>query len=212
MAVLKREYRVSVEPPIEEANLERWDAATKAFLEQVESLLAGLRASELEAMTKAITEVWHGSLSSDSESALALRLTRRQYTQQESFRLEIASLHRSFERRRELLQNSLTAKQVGDLLGTTRQTPHDRAEKGSLLAVLDKGIWRFPSWQFDPQGPDGVVEGLHEVLKSLGGSNFSKLNWLVSPNRYLDDLTPIEALKRGYKERVLKEAKAVGVW
>lgn len=212
MVVQEHEYRVSVEPPIEEANLERWDAATKAFLEQVESFLPGLRASDLEAMTKAISEVCHAPVSSNSESALALRLTGRQYTQQESLRLEIVSLLRYFERRRELLQNSFTAKQVGELLGTTRQTPHDRAEKGSLLAVLDKGIWRFPSWQFDPQGPDGVVEGLPEVLKALGGSNFSKLNWLVCPNHYLDDLAPIEALKRGYKERVLKEAEAVGVW
>ena len=212
MALLEHEYRVSVESPIEEANLERWDAATKAFLEQVESFLPGLRASELEAMTKAISGVFQAPVSTDSESALALKLTGRQYTQQESLGLEIATLLRYFERRRKLLQNSLTAKQVGDLLGTTRQTPHDRAEKGSLLAVLDKGIWRFPSWQFDPEGPDGVVEGLPEVLKALGGSNFSKLNWLVCPNRYLDASAPIEALKRGCKERVLKEAAAVGVW
>jgi hypothetical protein len=126
--------------------------------------------------------------------------------------LEIATLLRYFRRRRELLQDSLTAKQVGELLGTTRQTPHDRAAKGSLLALLDKGMWKFPLWQFDPEGPDGVVEGLPEVLKALGGSNFSKLNWLVSPNCYLDGIAPIEALKRGDKERVLKEAEAVGIW
>lgn len=148
MALLEREYKVSIEPPIEEGNLDRWDAATKAFLEQVESLLPMLRAEDLEAMTKVISEVCHAPASSDSESALALRLTG----------------------------------------------------------------WKFPSWQFDPEGPDGVVEGLPEVLKALGGSNFSKLNWLVSPNCYLDGIAPIEDLKRGDKERVLKEAEAVGVW
>lgn len=212
MAVFEREYRISAAPPVEEANSQRWDAATKAFLDQVQSFLAELRADELEVMTRAIHEAHYESAPSDSDSALALKLTGREYTQQEKLQLEFISLLQYFGRRQELLQDTLTATQVSKLLGTTRQTPHDRVEKGLLLAVLDKGIWKFPFWQFDPEGPNGVVEGLPEVLKALSGSSFAKLNWLVSPNRDLEGLTPITALKQGQQEKVLQEAQAVGVW
>jgi hypothetical protein len=36
----------------------------------------------------------------------------------------MAALARSFKRRRELLEGSLSASQVAELLGTIRQTPH----------------------------------------------------------------------------------------
>lgn len=211
MAVLDHEYKVIAEPPANESNVEQWDVATKAFLEQVATIPGELRASELETMTKVIKSALDKSDVSDSKSALAMKLTGRQYSLQDAIKLEITSLFRYFEKRKELLQNSLTAAQVKALLGSkSRQTPHDRLEKNSLLAVRDNGICKFPSWQFDPSGPDGVIAGLPDVLKALDGSEFSKLNWLTSQNPYLDGLTPVESLKKGEKERVLKEAKALG--
>lgn len=125
--------------------------------------------------------------------------------------LELTSLLRNFEWRRRLLADALSASEVAQLLGTSRQTPHDRVKSSSLLAVLDRGVWRFPHWQFDPVGPDGVVDGFPEVLRALQVSPIAKVSWLVRPNPYLDGLTPITALKRGNKERVIEQALSVGV-
>lgn len=134
----------------------------------------------------------------------------REYDRQEKSALEMSTLARSFKRRRELLEGALSASQVADMLDTTRQTPHDRAKSGTLLAILDRGIWRFPAWQFDPEGPDGVVEGLPEVLRALHVSPLAKASWFVRPTRYLEGLTPLEALRKGQIEEVKNEAETVG--
>lgn len=210
MAVREREYQNRVEPPIDEKNVEQWTVATESLVERIEIIVGKLHALEIETMTKAIDKVLDTSDISDAESALALKLTGRKYSLQEAALLEITSLKRYFDRRKELLQSSLTASEVANLLGTTRQTPHDRFNKKSLLAVKDNGVWKFPLWQFDPAGADGVIEGLPEVLKVLEGSEFTKLNWLTSPSPYLNNLTPVEALKQGQKNKVIKEAKVLG--
>jgi hypothetical protein len=210
MALLEHEYRILANPPQGEQNISRWDAATKMLLHQVETLLSESSAQELEALVTVFNTVEDGQNISTEAQTLALKLTGHQYSRSEQMGLELTALFQYFERRKALLKDALTAKQVAQLLGTTRQTPHDRAEKGSLLAVLDKGIWKFPAWQFDPEGPDGIVTGFSEVLKALPGSSFAKLNWLVIPNRDLGDVTPIAALNRGKFTEVLREAQVLG--
>jgi len=133
-------------------------------------------------------------------------LAGRTFSRQERLQLEIKSLVRYFQRRRELLQDALTASEVAELLGASRQTPHDRVKGQTLLGLLDNGVLRFPMWQFDPEGPNGIIDGLPETLKALNLSDFAKLNWLVRPNPFLDQLTPVEALRQGQKERVIQEA------
>ena len=72
-----------------------------------------------------------------------------------------------FRVRQRLLADSLTAPEVARRLGVTRQTPHDRARAGTLLAVMDRGMLRFPAWQFDPAGPDGALPSLPEALRDV---------------------------------------------
>ncbi|MGK7950454.1 MAG: hypothetical protein AB4368_17130 [Xenococcaceae cyanobacterium] len=45
--------------------------------------------------------------------------------------------------------------------------------------MRDNGQWQYSLWQVDPEGGDGVVEGLPSVLKVLQVSNLAKvrLNW-----------------------------------
>jgi hypothetical protein len=133
----------------------------------------------------------------------------REYGRHERSTLQMAALARSFKRRRELLEGSLTASQVAELLGISRQRPHDRVKGATLLAVLDRGAWRFPPWQFDPEGPDGVVEGLPEVLRALHASPLAKASWFVRPNPYLQGRTPFEALRKGQIEAVRSAAETV---
>ncbi|MBL1210484.1 helix-turn-helix domain-containing protein [Geminocystis sp. GBBB08] len=166
--------------------------------------------SSIAILKKNIT---HKSLSKGNKGdRLIKKLTNNcSYSPAEKIELELETLQRYFERRRELLSNCFTTTQVAKLLGTSRQTPHDRVKNKSLLAVRDNGQWKFPIWQFNPEGADGVIDGLPEVLKNLSiNSEFSILNWFMRPNTVLDGLTPVEALKRGLKTRVIAEAMGVG--
>ena len=175
-----------------------------------EAILQDLDVTEQQQVLDSLEQIQQLSQGS-IQSPFALRLAGRTFSAQEKLELELDSLFSYFQRRRELLENSLTASEVADLLGISRQTPHDRLKNRTLLGVLDRGAYRFPIWQFDAEGPDGVIEGFPEVLRALNVSDFAKLSWLVRPNPILDGLTPIAALKKGLKERVIQEAVGVGV-
>jgi hypothetical protein len=130
--------------------------------------------------------------------------------------LELANLKRYYQRRRELLAQSITTPEVAKLIGCQAiTTVHDRRKAGTLLGLKDNGIYKFPLWQFDPEGDDGVIDRLPEILKTLQvSSDFAKLNWLTKPLRAFGDQTPIEILKSGnFKdiEDLLIEARGVGV-
>ena len=129
----------------------------------------------------------------------------------ERLEIEAASIARYFRKRQELLQDSLSAPQVAKLLGTTRQTPHDRVNAGTLLAVRERGGMRFPRWQFDPDGPDGILAGFPSVLNALTASPLAKVSWFTRANPYLEGRTPLEALKAGEIERLIAIARGVEV-
>ena len=133
----------------------------------------------------------------------------RTYTPAQAAALELRARQQAFDRRRQLLDGALTAPEVARLLGTTRQTPHDRAGKDALIAVTDHGRLRFPAWQFDPDGPNGVVAGLPDVLRALDASPLGKISWLTRPNPYLVGRTPLQALRDGDVDRVVDQARAV---
>jgi hypothetical protein len=136
----------------------------------------------------------------------AMPSTERQAAQ------EAELLKRSFAWRRQVLDATLSNTAVADLLGVTRQTPHDRVTNRTLLAIKDyRGANRYPIWQFDPDGPGGVVDGLPNVLAALAVTPIEQVGWLIRANPMLDGRTPIEALKLGQREAVIALANAVGV-
>ncbi|MGD1875099.1 MAG: helix-turn-helix domain-containing protein [Mastigocoleus sp.] len=147
----------------------------------------------------------------DKLHPLAAKLGADLISDEEEQVLEKTALFNFFRWRQELLKCSLSAPEVAKLLNTSRQTPHDRLKKNTLIAVQDEGKWKFPQWQFDPSGPDGVVDGLPDVLKVLDLPNLSKISWLTKINQELGGITPIVALQNGEKDRVIAEAKCVGI-
>jgi len=126
--------------------------------------------------------------------------------ERERVALVVSSALTDFAYRRDLLADSLTAPQVAALLSTSRQTPHDRARAGALLAARDGGFLRFPAWQFDAAAPEGVVSGLPDVVRALGDTPpLDKIAWFVTPKALLGR-TPLEALKAGDRAEVLLAA------
>ena len=126
-------------------------------------------------------------------------------------RARAATLTREFLRRRELVEGSLATREVAGLLGVSRQTPHDRVRAGRLLALRDRGELRFPAWQFDPERPDGVLQGLAEVLASMGpeASSVARATWLTEPKTEFDGRAPVEVLRSGDVAAVVAEAAAL---
>jgi hypothetical protein len=123
--------------------------------------------------------------------------------------LAFRSLLQFFEARRDLLGGALTAPQAAELLGVSRQTPLNRVRDNTLLAVLDRGAYRFPVWQFDSQGEDGVLPGLPDVLDALEPQQpFAKLVWLRRPNPTLEGREPLDLLRARELEPVMDAAHA----
>lgn len=144
-------------------------------------------------------------------SSFAALIGARQGTPAQIKALEIASLIKFFEYRKALLASAIPATKLAEMLGVSRQTIHDRLKNGQLLGVMDNNALRFPSWQFDPQGPNGIVDGLIEVVEALDGNIFAKISWLSSPSPIFDGASPIDVLKNGGVADVVREARAVGV-
>jgi hypothetical protein len=128
--------------------------------------------------------------------------------------LEFEALRRSFALRHQLLACTIGTAEVNELLAAgSRQTVHDRLRAGTLLGILDQGKWRFPLWQFDADGPNGVIDGLAQVLQALQALqvfNLAKARWLQKPHPVFGGSTPLDLLRHGRLEDVLAEAGQVG--
>ena len=126
------------------------------------------------------------ALSSAAEPAQAARLNQEEHlnewlgeTPANAAQLEFKALRRSFALRRQLLASTIGTAEVNELLAAgSRQTVHDRLRAGTLLGILDQGKWRFPLWQFDAEGPNGVIISL------------AKARWLQKPHPVFGGSTP----------------------
>jgi hypothetical protein len=190
------------------ANVIRKEAA-KQVTDLVESLIAIADTEHLEKLVASLQP----KKVSETEIELAKEIAGDDYTDEPSWPLELANLHRLYQRRQRLLEKSLTSTEVADLLNwKTRKTIHDKLKAKDILGIKDKGVYRFPVWQFDPSGDDGILDGLPQVLKALEVSDFTKLNWLLKPHPAFDNQTPVEMLKGGNIHDVLVEARAVNTF
>ncbi len=184
--------------------------ARDAVLARMKTRLDHLRAEEVIEIAERIADTLEETPQASSP-VVSMLSGNRTFSPTARAALEYQVLMRSFERRRHLLADSITAPKVAALLATSRQTPHDRLGGGTLLAVKDGGVQKFPLWQFDPDGEDGIVQGLPAVLKALHVSPLAKVSWLTRPNAMLDGEMPLALLKAGETERVLRVASAVGI-
>ncbi len=165
----------------------------------------------LKKIAQTLKDAYHFEEPTAAEAPLAGFLTEgRTYTREERIAMETSAKLKAFRARQGLLSESLTAPEVAKMLGTSRQTPHDRAKNGTLLAINEGNLLRFPLWQFDPDGPNGVIAGLPQVLRALKMSAYSKAVWLTRPHLALNGDCPLDWLRQGKVQRVLDAAHGAG--
>lgn len=119
---------------------------------------------------------------------------------------------RGLEARRRLLDENggtLTAEEVGGILGITRQAVEKRRRAGSLLALTTgRHGYRYPVWQFVQSG---VLPGLDDVLHVLASHDeWMQATFFVSRNPRLGNRTPIELLSAAEVPSVIDAAEAYG--
>jgi hypothetical protein len=199
-------------PPLSKnhATARRQRAEMQRAVGAIERLFVLLNPAAVAAAAAAAAAGAEAGAAIDAERArIEHLLVGRTFTPAERAQIRAETEARAFGFRRALLADALTAPEVGRRLGVSRQTPHDRARSGVFLAVQDRGAWRFPTWQFDPDGDDGVVARFPEVLRALDRlSNLAKASWLATPNPVLDGRRPIDALRTD-PDRVIDQAMGV---
>ena len=93
--------------------------------------------------------------------------------------------------------------------GVTRQAIDNRRKRGNLLAVqLGRRGYRYPAWQFTP---DGVLPGLSQTLRALGDqSAWIQLSFLLNENAWLNGRRPLDLLRQGEIAPVIDAAAQYG--
>ena len=121
----------------------------ETILKFVESFFEEAELEHLETIARAVEP----QAVSSQEVALAKEIAGEDYSSEKSVMLELANLRKLYERRRQLLANSITSTEVAQLLGCRdRSTVRDRRLAQSLLALKENGKYHYPLWQFDPEG------------------------------------------------------------
>ena len=185
-------------------------ASISAFVAALQQQLERHPLDELSqvALLEAVANTAKNPLPAEKEEGLEAWLGEAPYN---PILFEFQSLQDRFASRCSLLAQTIGAAEVAQLLGArSRQTAHDRIKAGTLRAVRDQGHWRFPLWQFDPDGPDGVIDHLSAVIAVLPVSDLAKVLWLQRPQPVFPGATPIDWLRQGHVEEVLTEARQVG--
>lgn len=99
-----------------------------------------------------------------------------------------------------------SAKQLGALLQLSRQAVDKRRKAGKLIALdLGRHGYGYPVWQIDH---GSVLPGLDRVIAELGEcDSWTQMAFMLSPNPWLGEETPLAELRRGEVDRVLATAE-----
>lgn len=96
---------------------------------------------------------------------------------------------------------TLSAEEVGRLLGITRQAVDKRRRANGLLAFRRASGWRYPRCQFD-EGAHGLLAGMAKVVRAFADAGpWVTLDFLLAADDTLEGRSPIEALRaQGWTE------------
>lgn len=188
------------------------DKSDREILSSIKDLISGMSVDTKNLLRKRFELIAAQPCPSNEEQLLADEIAGKSYSPEEKKEIALSNLLNSFSIRNKLLENSISGAEAAKLLNcSSRQTPLDRVNNQTLLAVKDNGKWKYPLWQFDVNGSDRVIEGLPSVIAALKVSNLAKVSWLTRTNDVFEGKTPIVMLKNQELERVLAEARGVGI-
>jgi hypothetical protein len=114
-------------------------------------------------------------------------------------------------RRKELLEAEggvVGPEQLGSALGIQRQSVDKRRKAGTLLAIEIGNRFVYPVWQTEG---NKTLKHLEDVLNALKHhDDWRKLSFFVNGNVRLGGKSPLNALRAGRYEDVLKAARTLG--
>lgn len=119
---------------------------------------------------------------------------------------------RGIEHRKRIIEKlggSLSVEQVSELIGISRQAVDKRRSQNQLIGLtLGKRGYAYPAFQFE----DGkTLDGLKEVLDALSGHDpWMQSIFFANGNDRLNRRTPLDALRQGETEAVVRAAEAYG--
>ena len=119
---------------------------------------------------------------------------------------------RGIEHRKRILEKlggTLSAEQVSELIGISRQAVDRRRSQNQLVGLTQgKRGYAYPAFQFE----DGkTLDGLKEVLAALSGHDpWMQSIFFANGNDRLNGRTPLDALRQGKTEAVVRAAEAYG--
>lgn len=209
-------------------------AASHAPRDTVQATLTMLKLSEqsqLEAalaarLLRAVTRVFERSpermladaISAGTDVGLLLRLLTQadallDQEQETDSRDPLLPTHLAgIEAQRQLLElggGVYTAMQAAEALGISRQAVDNRRKRGTLLALtLSRRGNVYPAWQIF-QGR--VLDGLDVVLAEMQDTDpWAQTAFMLNPNTWLNDETPLHVLQHGRIEQVRDPARMIG--
>lgn len=200
----------------EAGDLVRWATKTLEQLNEPARQIAATRA--LRAVSKAIANSPIQALAEAASASTDVEVLIRALQQPDAIEtlksddpLGPARL-RGLRERERLLKvegGTLSAHEVANYLNITRQAVNKRRHQGALVG-LDAGRhgYLYPAWQFVREG---TIAGLENVLDALKPHDpWTQHIFMVSRNTRLSDHTPLEELRQGRLDDVLKAARALG--
>ncbi len=123
----------------------------------------------------------------------------------------LAAAHqRGAEIKRHLLESeggALTVAEVAKRLGISKQGVDKRRRGHKLLALETSRGFLYPAWQFTD---DGVLPGIEHVLAALEAAPWTQASWFLTGETRLADARPLDALRRGELQQVLRAAVGYG--
>lgn len=104
---------------------------------------------------------------------------------------------------------TLSAEELGDLLGITRQAVNQRRQAGKLLALeVGRHGYAYPAWQLTETG---TLPGLEATLRTLEGHDpWMQARFFLSPHPRLENRRPLDELRKSHTEAVLEAAHLYG--
>lgn len=98
-----------------------------------------------------------------------------------------------------------SSSELAAALGISRQAVDARRRRGALIGVaLGKRCYSYPCWQVG-------LEGLTQVLVELRGYDpWAHLAFMLTPNVWLADQTPLAALRQGQVDQAVDAARTYG--